>query len=79
MKREAKESGSKEEKQVEAGRRTRVPTGLGLVWAHSDGYAGRFLSSASLHLHGKTESPALAAPVGEAVRKLWSCILIGLL
>lgn len=27
----------------------------------------------------KTESTALAAPVGEAVTKPWSCILIGLL
>ena len=71
---EAKESGSKEEEQVEAGSRTRGPTGLGLAWPHSDGCAARSPLAASVHLLGKTESPAAAAPVGEAARKLWSCI-----
>lgn len=76
---EGKESRSKEEKQVEVGSGTRVPMGLGLVWSHSDGCSGRFPLPASFHLPGKTESTALAAPVGEARTKLWSCILIGLL
>lgn len=76
---EGKESRSKEEKQVAVGSRTRVPTGLGLRWPHLDGCSGRFPLPASFHLPGKTESTALAAPLGEARTKLWSCILIGLL